>query len=196
MNTVDSSVGTQLPVHEVDIRFVFSVACYPYVILLLYVGGGRQMAVYETLAHIEYRSYSASLLHNPQPCSHAVEQLLLSASLAYLCVGGFKVKYRWQVAPCISAVFEEILSLTGARREYGEEVVGTGAVAVLACGGIVGRKVSALYGCALGGFYVNERHGVVDGSFDGLLGNGAQRCNSEVAPVYGIALAAVLMLET
>ena len=108
----------------------------------------------------------------------------------------FDVEHRRKVATAESGVLDEVPCLQCSRRAGGEEVVGTGAVAVLACGGIVGRKVSALYGCALGGFYVNERHGVVDGSFDGLLGNGAQRCNSEIAPVYGIALAAVLMLET
>ena len=47
-----SSVGAKLPVHQTHVGLVFAVAGYPDVVLLLDVGGRRQIFVHESLAHI------------------------------------------------------------------------------------------------------------------------------------------------
>ena len=71
-NAVNLAVGTQLPIHQSHVGLILSVACYPYVILLLDVGSIGHVFVDEHLADVEDGLHTRALLHDLHKCAYAL----------------------------------------------------------------------------------------------------------------------------
>ena len=105
------TVGTELPIHQPDVRFVLAVAGYPYVVVLLDVGGVVHVVVDEHLADIQYGPHAGTLFHDVHKGTYALHQHVVAAYLLDLRVGRFHVEHRREVPLTDDAVAQEVLCL-------------------------------------------------------------------------------------
>ena len=91
-DAIHASVGSQLPVDQLDVRLVFAVAGYPDVVALLDVGSVGHVAVDETLVDVENGLHACAPFHILHEDADAAQQLFGTTYLAYLGICGLHVQ--------------------------------------------------------------------------------------------------------
>ena len=102
------AIVTHLPESQVDIRFVFAIACNPEQVVAFQVRGQVEPGVDKALVDIEYGACPCASLNYVEPCANVAEHHLLSTHQPDLCIAWLDVEHRWQVATLESGITEEV----------------------------------------------------------------------------------------
>ena len=188
MYALHSSVGAQLPINQLHIRFVFAIASYPNTIMMLQVLRLGEMAIDERLADIKYRPGSPGRMDMAQPLTNIFKQSFNAACFCNLPVRRFHIQHRWQVACLVMRMLQEVLCLRqgggGCRikmiRSHSESVLS----GLLVVGGIKNIPQRLPFRT----LDIDERNRVVDLPRYLFLAERAQMYNPQGRPIDGVVL--------
>ena len=114
-DTTDTSVGGQLPVDELHVGLVFTIAGYPHIVTLFDVGGMRHVLVDKQLTDIKDWTHVGAAFDIVHEDADATHKLVVTTNLLDLGVGGLYVKDWREITRAEQGMIDEIGGLCQCR---------------------------------------------------------------------------------